>query len=290
MQPGHNVLEVGSGSGWLAGILSCLVGPSGRVTGIEIIPELATQSMVDLRSLGIRNVEIVCSDGRLGYDRQAPYDRVIFTAAAYDLPASIYEQMVPGGLLILPVRTAAGRGETIYILRRTAAGFESLAAFDGFFVDLVGQPNGLTVLSPASFPGWSALTASPARSRPWWWGSSDRQEFTYITTPFRTFLTITRPSETKATELGSDKQFAFGLASEESICLAAPGQMITYGTDSSLEELLASIQAWSDLGMPSGATFSLKVQRSTGQTQTSAAGWRQDRGDSIFLWKAVPRP
>ena len=63
LQPGQRMLEIGSGSGWLAAVMARLVGKSGTVTGIEIIPELAAQSRIDLAALGLRNVTVLATDG-----------------------------------------------------------------------------------------------------------------------------------------------------------------------------------------------------------------------------------
>jgi protein-L-isoaspartate O-methyltransferase len=72
LRDGQAVLEIGSGSGWLAAIMAQLVGPQGRVTGVELISELAAQSRADLDALGLRNVEIIAGDGMRGHAAQAP--------------------------------------------------------------------------------------------------------------------------------------------------------------------------------------------------------------------------
>ena len=75
LQPGQRVLEIGSGSGWLAAVMTRLVGESGRVTGVEIIPELAAQSRADLAGLGLGNVSVLAIDAAEGHVVSAPFDR-----------------------------------------------------------------------------------------------------------------------------------------------------------------------------------------------------------------------
>jgi protein-L-isoaspartate O-methyltransferase len=86
LQPGQRVLEIGSGSGWLAAVMARLVGDDGYVTGLEIISELAAQGRADLARLGIDNVSVLTADGAQGHAATAPFDRVIITAATWDLP------------------------------------------------------------------------------------------------------------------------------------------------------------------------------------------------------------
>ncbi len=75
------MLEIGSGSGWLAAVMARLVGPKGQVTGIELIPDLATQSRANLATLGIGNVEVITGDGTRGHAAGAPCNTSVITAA-----------------------------------------------------------------------------------------------------------------------------------------------------------------------------------------------------------------
>ena len=77
--PGQHVLEIGSGSGWLAGVMARLIGEGGHVTGMEIISELAAQSQADLARLGIHNVSVLAADGAQGHTAGAPFDRVMIS-------------------------------------------------------------------------------------------------------------------------------------------------------------------------------------------------------------------
>ncbi len=96
----ETVLEIGAGSGYQAAVLSKL---AKKVYGIEIIPELAAGARRTLESLGIDNVEIICSDGRKGWPDGAPYDGIVVAAAAEEVPDALVEQLAEGGRLVIPV-------------------------------------------------------------------------------------------------------------------------------------------------------------------------------------------
>ncbi len=100
---GMRVLEVGTGSGWNAALIAHLVGPRGRVITVERIPDLAEEARRRLREMGFSNVEVVVGDGSAGYPEEAPYDRIIVTAAAPTVPPPLVEQLAEGGILLIPV-------------------------------------------------------------------------------------------------------------------------------------------------------------------------------------------
>lgn len=103
LKPEHKVLEVGAGSGWNAALMSKLCS---SVVAIEIIPELAQETKKNLKDLEIERVLVVEGDAALGYGPGAPYDRVIFTAGATDLPKALYDQTKIGGKLLFVLKTS----------------------------------------------------------------------------------------------------------------------------------------------------------------------------------------
>ena len=95
-----NVLEIGAGSGYQAAILSQLVR---RLTTMERVPEVATLARNNLKLLGIGNAEVLEGDGSLGYPQNAPYDGIMVTAAAPEIPQALTDQLAEGGRLVAPV-------------------------------------------------------------------------------------------------------------------------------------------------------------------------------------------
>ncbi len=102
----ERVLEVGTGSGYQTAILARLVE---EVLSIEIVPELAARAReVLLGTLGVANVRLRVGDGALGWPEEAPFDRIMVTAAAPEVPPALVAQLVPGGRMILPVGDSPG--------------------------------------------------------------------------------------------------------------------------------------------------------------------------------------
>ncbi|MFC9688185.1 methyltransferase, FxLD system [Kribbella sp. NPDC056951] len=104
VEPGHNVLEVGAGTGYNAGLLGHLVGISGCVTTIDVDDDLVINARSHLTSAGIGNVTVVHGDGALGYPDAAPYDRIIATVGAHGVPHAWLDQLAPDGRLLVPQR------------------------------------------------------------------------------------------------------------------------------------------------------------------------------------------
>jgi protein-L-isoaspartate O-methyltransferase len=101
VQPGMNVLEIGAGTGYNAALLANRSAP-GDVTTIEIDPAIAEHARTVLARTGLP-VTVITGDGTLGYPDNAPYDRVMATAGAYDVPYTWVEQTRPGGRVVLPL-------------------------------------------------------------------------------------------------------------------------------------------------------------------------------------------
>jgi protein-L-isoaspartate(D-aspartate) O-methyltransferase len=102
-QPGDRVLDVGSGSGWTAALLAHLVGPTGEVIGVEVVPELVEFARHNLRAQGVPVRVELATEGVLGLPDEAPFDRILVSAGASRLPRSLADQLVVGGVLVVPV-------------------------------------------------------------------------------------------------------------------------------------------------------------------------------------------
>ena len=104
VRAGQNILEIGTGSGYQAALLSVLVGNKGKIITTEIIKELFQASAKSLRPY--KNVRVLHIDGSQGYSKKAPYDRIIVTAACPKAPLHLLEQLTNDGLLLAPVGDA----------------------------------------------------------------------------------------------------------------------------------------------------------------------------------------
>ncbi len=111
LEVGHKVLEIGAGCGWHAATIAEIVAPGdlprsewGHVYTAEIVQGLAEFARKNIMNAGYGDrVTIICADGSMGYAEKAPYDRIVVTAAAPDIPKPLIEQMKPNGIMLIPV-------------------------------------------------------------------------------------------------------------------------------------------------------------------------------------------
>lgn len=104
VRPGQRVLDVGSGSGWTTAILARLVGPEGCVVGVDVVPELVEDAAARLRRDGLDHAVVrVAGVGELGAKEAAPFDRILVSAMARELPRSLVDQLADDGLMVLPM-------------------------------------------------------------------------------------------------------------------------------------------------------------------------------------------
>ena len=135
-EAGDVMLEVGTGSGYQAAVLSGLVG---SLYSIEIIPELAARAEADLKRLGYDNVVVKAGDGYLGWPQYAPFDGIIVTAAAQEIPPPLIEQLKPGAKLVIPVETGVGYQELLVVEKATDGSVSSRSVLPVRFVPLTGE-------------------------------------------------------------------------------------------------------------------------------------------------------
>ncbi|MFQ5438955.1 MAG: protein-L-isoaspartate(D-aspartate) O-methyltransferase [Paracoccaceae bacterium] len=134
----HKVLEIGTGSGYQAAILSHL---ARRVYTVERHRDLARSARRLIEDLGLVNVTVMTADGSLGLPDQAPFDRILLTAAPEDPPAILLDQLREGGIMVLPVGQS-DRVQSLIKVQKTADELEYTELCDVRFVPLVeGLPH-----------------------------------------------------------------------------------------------------------------------------------------------------
>jgi len=138
LKKGLKVLEVGAGSGYNAALLAELVGHENIIT-IERIPELVGWAKKNLKKAGYENIRVIHGDGSLGYEEEAPYDRIVVTAGAPKISKAWVKQLKKGGMIIAPV---GGKRfyQTLRICKKGIDGrVKSEARGECAFVPLVGK-------------------------------------------------------------------------------------------------------------------------------------------------------
>jgi len=128
------VLEVGTGSGYSAAVLSLL---AGRVVSVERHEVLTESASRPLRALGVDNVELVVGDGSLGVPRHAPFDAIAVHATAPAAPPALLDQLAEGGRLVIPI--ASGEADVLTLLEREDEGFRTEVIGPCRFVPLIGE-------------------------------------------------------------------------------------------------------------------------------------------------------
>ena len=133
---GQKILEVGTGSGYQAAVIGELL-EDGVLYTIERIPELAARSEKLLTKLGYLNVHMVVGEGTKGYGKEAPYDRIIVTAAAPHVPKALLSQLADGGKLLIPV---GGRSmQELLLIEKTGKKYKETRLGGCMFVPLIGE-------------------------------------------------------------------------------------------------------------------------------------------------------
>lgn len=137
IQPGEQLLEIGAATGYNAALMATLTGPNGHVTTIDIDEDLVDGAREHLAAASISNVEAVTADGALGHPGTAPFNRVIATVGAHEIPSAWLDQLAPRGRLVAPVRLRGCASRSI-VFERDQDGWSSLGSEMAIFMPLRG--------------------------------------------------------------------------------------------------------------------------------------------------------
>lgn len=149
---GSNVLEIGTGSGYQAAVLSRL---GARVSTIEIVPQLARRAAATLRRLDFRNVATRQGDGFVGWPGRAPFDAIVVTAGSDRIPPSLLDQLAPGGRLVMPIGPSTVQEQLLVVEKSATGALTTCSLGDAMFVPFTGKglrPTDLHGLTDRSHP------------------------------------------------------------------------------------------------------------------------------------------
>jgi len=136
VSPDDTVLDVGTGSGYQAAVLSRLVR---HVTSVEIVPELASQAARRLAYLGYRNVEVHAADGFAGWPAAAPFDAIIVAAGAARVPSALIGELTIGGRLVMPIGPSTAKEQLLVITKTADGSITRCSLGPTMFVPLTGK-------------------------------------------------------------------------------------------------------------------------------------------------------
>lgn len=134
LQPhiGEKILDVGSGSGWTTALLAKAVGPRGEVVGVEVVPELVAYGRKNLKKYKLDNARIEFAGLLIGWQENAPFDKILVSAAGEDVPERLVSQVAGGGTMVIPVQSAILR------IHKNKDGKLRTETYEGFsFVPLI---------------------------------------------------------------------------------------------------------------------------------------------------------
>ncbi|MGH9223738.1 MAG: methyltransferase domain-containing protein [Acidimicrobiales bacterium] len=145
LRPGLRVLEIGAGTGYNAALLSLLVGRGGSVTSVDVQWDLADKAAKALREGGY-GVDVLVGDAQHGRFGDGPYDRIILTASTDHVPRAWFDQLVPGGLIEMPLRLGppGPYQQLVVTFERAGDGLRSVAVVGGGFMNLRSAGDGGT--------------------------------------------------------------------------------------------------------------------------------------------------
>jgi protein-L-isoaspartate(D-aspartate) O-methyltransferase len=147
LQTGQKILEIGAGSGWHAVTIAEVIAPKeaprsewGHVYTVEINQNLAEVARKNIRNLGYSDrISIILGDGSKGYTQKAPYDRIVVTAAAPEIPKPLIEQLKPEGIMLIPVGSASLFQTLLKVIKESDGKIEEKSLGGVAFVPLIGE-------------------------------------------------------------------------------------------------------------------------------------------------------
>lgn len=306
LKPGHNVLEIGTGTGYNAAIMQHVVGDNGKVTTLELDHDLAQSAEKALQRLSLGSIRVVQADAAGGYAPRAAYDRIIATAGMWDIPAIWKRQLKPRGLIVAPIWLDAmqvsatlrpEKGDTLYSNVNLPCGFIRLRGVNAgpIVTQRVGH-SGL-ILTSNEVP---ALDSAALHAL-----LSEEEDHTLLDIrlagsdyfhSFLTYLILNLPPgfTFAAWQVSANQQLyglggaGFALIGTGSACFVpfhGHGEAHAYGSSDAFMTLQSILAAWDAAGRPDWRVLRLRMHPKTGPPPTINKGLLYTRQDHyIHAW------
>lgn len=275
VEPGMRILEIGTGTGWNAALLSSLSGPAGQVCSLELESETAQEATRNLRRAGFETVVVRTGEGSIGLRELGPYDRIIATAGAPEIFPAWLEQLKPGGRIIVPYQI---EGLNTPLLRLDLGPDGAVGRFcgDTEFMPMRGgsQRRAATVQGR---PALRELLATTPTVLPAFWTTDASGDW-----PSRRsllFFLHLRDPRVLAVYMGGDNWRSWvGLwDGAEDLALVADGRIVSFGAGRCRADLAALHEEWTRLGRPAPEDYEVKVS----SRACGARSWILGRGTPL---------
>jgi len=278
---GHSVFELGGGSGWNAALMGSLVGAKGEVVSLEIIEELVPAAQAALNELKRPQVKFSSGDANLGSSGQS-FDRGVFTASAWDLPACFFQQIKAQGLLLFVLKAQPNYDLLCLLRKKDNTQFDSELHFSCSFVPVTGsstQPNhtpvpiaSLSSLSQSDSITWENIKI-PNTAIP------DFLEFAKLVFDCQQTYLV------EGDETDFDEEFwAIGSAEDTSLVLFNEDRIMLFGNETNLINLRRAAKRWQKAKEPGVEDLKLSVYSRGHAPEPSNDQWLVKRGDATLLW------
>jgi len=273
IEAGMNIFELGTGSGWNAALMAYLTGASGKVSTSELIPTLSFQAIDTYKNLDINNIDVILSDGTEAYQKNAPYDRIIFTAADDDLSKVFFEQTKSNAIIIFVYKTSIHE-DLLIVLYKTDNYFYSRHSFLCRFVNsLHVNSKQNTEFKEVKWPEKKHIHRGSLKLS------------TYERSNFLFFLSIYQMAFDTLIAINNDMKHVFSLCCEDSITFIEDDYYRTYENLKSEVLLLETLKIWRDLGKPKIRDYALEIHPKDSNINVLTNQWLCKKDGSQFLWK-----
>lgn len=273
IKTGMNIFELGTGSGWNAALMAYLTGSKGKVTTSELIPSLSFQAIDTYKKLNINNIDVILNDGTEAYQKNAPYDRIIFTASDDELSKVFFDQTKSHAIIIFVYKTNIHQ-DLLIVLCKTDNYFYSKHSFLCRFVSSVH-------LNSKQNPDLNEINW-PAKS-PLYQGALKLSA--YERTNFLFFLSISEDNFETITCSNRDIKHTHTLTCEDSITFINEDYYETYENLKSKKVLLDALKRWREINKPQIIDYSLEIHPENSKSKALNNQWLIKKNKSQFLWK-----
>ncbi len=282
IEPGMKILEIGAGTGWNAALMGHLVGPTGHVYSVDIQADLVQRARGHLRRLGCQNVTVIHADGGKGYQRHAPYDRIITTVACPDIFPCWMTQLRHGGILLITLQDIPGQYSCLLTrLRKQADHLRGEIIGLPYFMLLQGEYGTSPVSAKQMDKRLQDLKAGrkPRRKTMLWhcwarqgpWRTQDLFFFAYLEG-----LSIER--------IGRHYVMRYG--EENGFCIPTKDQLEIYGSETCYRTLMEIIRKWLDFWAPRRDTYQMEVWPKEVRKRPPKRGWLVQREHSQVIFRS----